>query len=134
MTNLEQKKEALARMKMLGLHENVIKEFEKDSILNVSEVNGFLYWVGNEDEKKWLDEWQKETGNLVYHLIRTNTEFGKILNILYISQYEEEWESEKEEIKEDVLFSYVKNLDVEEFSEYGRIGITKATGGLIRIS
>lgn len=36
MTKQEQKQEAIERMKMLKLYPNVIKEFEKENIVNLS--------------------------------------------------------------------------------------------------
>lgn len=40
---IKQKAEALARMKMLNLYPNIIKEFDKDNIVNLSENGGILY-------------------------------------------------------------------------------------------
>lgn len=130
MGKLKQKKEALIRMKMLGLHENAIAEFKKGETVNVSENNGFLYWLEDEKEKKWVKDWQDRTGNLVYHIIRTDDKF---LDILYVSKYEEEWEIEKNQIEENMIFSYCRNLKIQEFSEYGIIGVIRAFGGLVRI-
>lgn len=133
MKKLKQKKEALIRMKMLGLHASVINEFKEDEILNASEGSGFLYWL-NDDDKKWVQEWQNKTGNLVYHIIKTDTPVGQLMSILYISKYEEEWEIEKDEMQYGILLAYVRNINIEEFSEYGRIGIQKAFGGLVRVN
>ena len=50
-TPIEKKKiEAIARMQQLKLHPNIIKEFEKDNILNLSENGGFLYWLTDEQK------------------------------------------------------------------------------------
>jgi hypothetical protein len=38
MTRQEQKQEAIARMRMLKLHQNAIDEFEKEDKLNLSEL------------------------------------------------------------------------------------------------
>ena len=45
MEKAKQKQEAIARMKLLKLHGNVIREFEKEGIVNLSENGGFLYWL-----------------------------------------------------------------------------------------
>lgn len=45
MNKNQQKQEALKRMKLLKLYPNIIKEFEKDGIVNLSENGGILYWL-----------------------------------------------------------------------------------------
>ena len=40
MNKNQQKQEALKRMKLLKLYPNIIKEFEKDGIVNLSENGG----------------------------------------------------------------------------------------------
>ncbi len=108
-----QKHEALERMKMLKLHPTVLKEFEK------------------EDKIK---EWENETGNLVYHAVFNNFEFGRCLSLFYVSQYQEEWEMDRKDLNEDYPFVYVMNIDDPCCSEYGTIGIRKAVGGILRIA
>ena len=77
MEKVKQKQEAIARMKLLKLHENVIREFEKEGIVNLSENGGFLYWL-NGDQQATVDDFEKEHGALVYHVIRNFTEFGEL--------------------------------------------------------
>ena len=91
----KQRTEALKRMELLKLHENVIDDFKEISMLNQSELGGILYWVEGEMEKK-IREWEEKTGNLVYHVIHDYTEFGELLSLLYVSQYEDEWETDRE--------------------------------------
>ena len=50
MEKTKQKTEAITRMKLLKLHPNIIKEFEKDGIVNLSENGGFLYWLTDEQQ------------------------------------------------------------------------------------
>lgn len=126
----KQKEEAVKRMKFLELNEKAIEEFEEGK-LNKSELVGFLYWL-DEEEEKMVRKWEEETGNLAYHLILSNTSFGRLLTVLYVSKYEEEWESDHEDLKHEVAIAYVFNLDTPMFSEYGRIGFKKNIGGLIR--
>lgn len=49
MTRAIQKQEAIKRMKLLKLHENPIREFEQEDVINQSEHGGMLYWL---DESK----------------------------------------------------------------------------------
>lgn len=120
--------EALIRMKRLKLHENVVKEFQQERKLNLSESIGILYWL-NEEENKMVHDWEKETGNLVYHVIKDNTEFGLCYSFLFVSQYVDEWEYDNKNLEQGYPFAYVTN---DFCSEYGTIGIKSSIGGLIR--
>ena len=127
----KQRTEALKRMELLKLHENVIDDFKEIALLNQSELGGILYWVEGEMEKK-IHEWEEKTGNLVYHVIHDYTEFGELLSLLYVSQYEEEWETDREDIQDGYALAYVMNLTDDWCSEYGSIGIRPQWGGVVR--
>ena len=127
----KQRTEALKRMEMLKLHENAIDEFKKLGLINESEHGGILYWVEGEMEKK-IREWEEKTGNLVYHVIHDYTEFGELLSLLYVSQYEEEWEMERDDLADGYPLAYVMNLTDDWCSEYGSIGIRPQWGGVVR--
>ena len=127
----KQRTEALKRMELLKLHENVIEDFKEIALLNQSEFGGILYWVEGEMEKK-IREWEEKTGNLVYHVIHDYTEFGELLSLLYVSQYEDEWETDREDIQDGYALVYVMNLTDDWCSEYGSIGIRPQWGGVVR--
>lgn len=125
--------EALLRMKNLKLHENVINEFKETGKINLSENGGILYWL-NDDENKMVRDWEKETGNMVYHVIKNNMEFGLCYSFLYVSPYTDEWLNDDEDLKEGYPIVYVKNVTDNTCSEYGSIGIEPNIGGLKRIA
>ena len=127
----KQRTEALKRMELLKLHENVIDDFKEIALLNQSELGGILYWVEGEMEKN-IREWEEKTGNLVYHVIHDYTEFGELLSLLYVSQYEDEWETDREDIQDGYALAYVMNLTDDWCSEYGSIGIRPQWGGVVR--
>ena len=127
----KQRTEALKRMELLKLHENVIDDFKEIALLNQSELGGILYWVEGEMEKK-IREWEEKTGNLVYHVIHDYTEFGELLSLLYVSTYEDEWETDREDIQDGYALAYVMNLTDDWCSEYGSIGIRPQWGGVVR--
>lgn len=52
--------------------------------------------------------------------------------LLYVSKYKEEWQTDREDLKEGLAFSYVYNMDCPEFSEFGSIGFAQRFGGLVR--
>lgn len=133
-----QKVEALLRMKKLGIHENAIREFMSEGKLNKSEPAwgnkvGVLYWL-TEKEQKMVKEWEEETGNLVYHVIVNNLSFGLCYSLLYVSKCTEEWEEDGLDLSEGCPYAYVKNVTDDECSEYGRIGIKPAFGGVVRVA
>ena len=129
---MEQKKqEALERMKMLKLYPNVIKEFEEENVVNLSENGGFLYWL-NDEQKKIVKEFEKKEDVLVYHVIHDFTNFGELLTFLYVSDYEEEWEEDREDLKVGYAYAYVKNLADDYCSEFGSICFRPQFGGLVR--
>lgn len=129
----ELKKEALVRMQMLNLNEDAIKDFEENDKAWKSETNmGILYWL-NEKEEKMVKEFEEKNNCLVYHLIHNNyMEIGECYSIFYVSQYEEEWEMDRYDIKAYYPFVYVKNIDDDTLSEYGAIGIRPVNSGLVR--
>ena len=127
----EKKTEALERMKMLNLYPNIIREFEKDNILNLSENGGFLYWL-DDQQKECVSEFETEHNALVYHVIHNYTEFGELLTFLYVSDSKDEWGYDRADLKDGYACAYVKNLDEEAFSEFGSIAFRQQFGGLVR--
>lgn len=127
----QQKAEAIKRMKMLNLMPEVINDFKTKGKLYKSECGGILYWL-DKDEQAIVKEFEDEYGGLVFHIIKDYTEFGKLLTLFYVCMYPEEWEYDKEDIKGNTAFCYVKNLDVDYNSEFGSIGFKSCIGGLVR--
>lgn len=123
--------EALYRMKKLQLHENVIREFNEEGKLNLSEICGILFWL-NEQEEKLVRDWEKKTGNMVYHVIKSYFEFGLCYSFLYVSTHPDEWEYDRDNLKDGYPIAYVHNDTFEFLSEYGSIVIEPQIGGLIR--
>lgn len=128
---LEQKQEALNRMRMLDIYSPAIKEFEKENVVNKSEHGGMLYWL-DENEQEFVKEFEEKYNAVVYHIIHNYTEFGELYSLLFVSQHKEEWDWDNEDIKNNIAMVYVKNIDEDAFSEFGSIGIKSQFGGLVR--
>lgn len=132
MTKEERFAEALERMKLLKLDEPCVDAFKAGKVWE-SESYGALYEV-NEEEQKIIDKFEHEHENyLVYHMIHNIFEFGECYSILYVSPDTEEWQQDKDDIKEGYAFAYVYNKDDEWCSEFGSIAIKPSFGGLVRI-
>ena len=127
-----QKEEAIRRLKMLCVHPNVIREFRrKTPLLNYSD-RGILYWIENDEWKKIISEFEEKYGAMVYHAIFSRTEFGDLLSLLYVSENEEEWHMDRDDMNEGIAYAYVANLDDPFCSEIGGIGIRPFFGGVLR--
>lgn len=137
-TRNEMKTEALARMRILKLHENAISDFEKDETINISFFGcGILYWP-TDRQTEFIKKFEKQYNCLVYHAICSNTEIGELLALLYISQYEDDWPTDRNDLQKYdskygyIVMSYVCNLDDDNCSEFGSIGVKPKNGGLKR--
>ena len=126
----EMKQEAINRMKMLLLHQNVINEFKKENKLNKSEGPlGTLYWL-DEEEKGMVKEYEEKWNVLVYHVIKSFTvEMGVIHDLLYITDEKDYWEEERKRLEQGIVLSHTKS----QFSESGDIFVINVSGGLVRL-
>ena len=131
MEKTKQKLEALERMKLLKLNKNIIKEFEKENVVNMSENGGYLYWLDS-DQQTIVDDFESKHDALVYHVIHDYTQFGELYALLYVSKYKSEWQDEKKELKCGYALAYVKNVTDDWCSEFGSVGIKPQFGGLVR--
>lgn len=131
------KEEAIKRMKELGLFAPCIKAFKRDEV-QLSEPTGGLYEFSSDKElTAKVQEFEKENNALVYHVIHTPTmidgEAMDMYNFLYVSDYQEEWEMDQNDIKEGYALVYVWNKTIDYFSEFGSIAVKEKFGGLVRI-
>lgn len=117
----------------------VKEDFFDDGSLYRSEQNkvaiidvGVLFWLSDK-ENEMIKRLENKLGIKVYHVILNHTIEGEMYSLLYISQYQEEWELDKEELRNGQPFVYVYCPYDEFCSEFGGIGIDKGYGGIIRI-
>lgn len=133
-TKEQMKQEALDRMKLLKLHPNVIKEFKEEDKLNYSMgIHGILYWATDEIGEV-VQKFGNQTGYLVYHVIHNNTEIGRMLTLLYVSTEMEEWNADKQDLREGCPLAYVENLTYPDCSEFGSVGVKSLNWGVVRTS
>lgn len=138
----KQKQEALKRLEILqnlyGVHQNVLKEFKADETIYYSErINkvycGILYWLSNKDEfVEKVKEIEEKRNLYVYHCMLSHTSDGDMLTMMYVSEDEENWEYERNQLKNDgIVDVYVCNFGCEWLSEFGSAEIVGINGGLI---
>ena len=124
--------EAIERMKLLKLDSHCIEAFCAGNIWE-SEGYGALYEL-TDKEQNLVDKFQKEhEGCYVYHVIHNKFEFGECYSMLDVSSDTDEWEQDKQDIKDGYAFAWVENVDLDWCSEFGSIAIKPSFGGLVRI-
>lgn len=127
------KQEAIKRLKALKIIDDAVRQFEKDDVVMVTEPPmGGLYWLEDE-EKEMVRKFEEENNALVYMIVRAFTEFGKMDSLLFVSDYEEEWEMDNEDIIDGYVMSYTVNYDTPWCSEFGSIAVRPTFGGLLRV-
>jgi hypothetical protein len=136
-SNEIKKAEAIKRMKDLGLFVPCIKAFKRDEV-QLSEPTGGLYEFSSDKElTAKVQEFERKNNALVYHIIHTPAKIDDIVmdmyNFLYVSDYQEEYEQDNDDIKDGCVFVYVWNKTIDYFSEFGSIVVQGKFGGLIRI-
>lgn len=132
------KVEAINRMKELGLFAPCIKAFKSRDEVQLSEQTGGLYEFSADRElTAKVQEFERKNNALVYHVIHTlmrlDGEVMDMYNFLYVSDYQEEWEMDQNDIKEGYALVYVWNKTIDYFSEFGSIAVKEKFGGLVRI-
>ena len=120
-------------MEALDIFTETINQFEEDDLVSYSlPPIGANYWLTSE-QSKIAKGFEKEYNALVYFVVTSYTEFGRLDAFLYVSDHEEEWEMDNADIENGYVYAYVYNHDIPEFSEIGLIEVQPRFGGLVRI-
>lgn len=129
----EKKIEAIERMKAWGIFAPIVKQFEKEDLISESAPPlGACFWL-NEEQLVRVREFEEKNNALVYHVIHSYTNIGEMESYLFVSDYPEEWEMDRQDIGEGSQLVYVVNKDMPDCSEFGSIGIAlTAAAGLRR--
>lgn len=126
-----QKSEAILRMELLHLDTKIIEDFKQGKIF-ITKNSKVAELIG--EELKMVLDWQRKTKNLVYYVIKNETVYGVLYSFLYVSNYEIEWEEDRQFLKSGYPCVYVKNITEDRHSEYGSICIGRQDSVLVRIS
>ena len=88
-------------------------------------------------EKALVHKFEQEYNALVYHVIHTlcniRNDEHEMYSMLYVSNYPEEWEMDREMLKDNIAYAYVYNATDPVLSEIGSIAVQPVNGGLVRI-
>ena len=136
--NVEVKREeAIKRLEILktkGLkYLPAIKCFKDGKDIGLFENQGFMksiyYQVKlNTGDKGFYDklyskiqEFEKLYNSLVYLVLVSHSSFGTLCDLFYVSDQKNEWESDREDLKEGYSYIYCYNMDDDLCSEIGEI-------------
>lgn len=126
------KAEAVKRLKWLKIPE-LDEAFAKGIVMVSDGTNGDVKLRNlTIYEKCMVTNFEKIQHAIVYHTILTETKFGKMLSMLFVGKYEDEWSMDKEYFEYSCAQVYVENLDYPDCSEIGTIGIKCIDKGIIR--
>lgn len=134
-----QKEEAILRMKTLekvfDLNPHLVQYLEEDRVYYSYVNSGIFPSIDSieydERNVEVVRQFVKEyPGSYVYHAIETDTQFGKMLTLLFVSSSPEEWPTER--LENNYIFSYVYNFGME-FGELGDVFLSSDCGALVRI-
>ena len=147
---IEQFEEACKRLGILqdmGLHENVLSDFQHSDLVNYSEYSklgpysiGVLYWVTNDSAKsksgkkfeQVIREFEEKYDVLVYHATHEHTNIGELLDLFYVSDSKDEWPLDYDDLANGFASVYAFNFDDPLCSEFGTIGFSVSGGGIVR--
>lgn len=113
-----------------AMNNNQIKEAAKrNQLLNI--VDQDLTQFTNEGVINSLNNLQERCGALAYHIIKTEGQFYTEYSILYVSNHEENWSEDRNELKNGTVLVYVYNDSYAE-GKFDFIGIESVNGELKR--
>ena len=137
-----QREVAKTVLKAYHIHPSVSNQFRKGTKnhrLYYSEransmFPAILYWLDNNPEwEAKVREFEKRTGYLAFHATLTHTEFGDLLDILYVPNESEDLATFLEEAQKGYFLSYCWNMS-DDICESGYIQVRPRMGGIERIA
>ena len=97
----------------------------------MSERGGIVYEL--DDNAKLAVKKITDKGYLPYHVVVSNTEFGTLYDVLYVSDCTDNWPYERVD-KIGIIQNYCYNATNKMMSEYGSSQYISSNGGLTRIA
>lgn len=132
----DKKKEAIRRMRKLGICSAIIADFQRNNNVQFFETAlGIGYWA-NDKIKAAISEFEKKHNALVFtgikNVLNFDGETETHWSFLYVSDYPDEWSDDDELLRENLQMAHVYNENCPDFSEIGAIGIARTIAGGLR--
>ena len=128
----ELKNEAIKRMKILQLKDEIIKEFKDTDTLYISNLGGTLE-IADDEQMKFVKEIEQTKNMLVYHLIHIITRYQDITYYLFVDNNKKEWIAEKKDL-ERTYTSYTLALCYTKVKSFNEIGFWHSNGRITHIT
>ena len=122
----EQVAESKKRIELLGLEPRFSEKLYISNRYMIREVKD-----GEMELIRAINNFEKDYNAYVYHIIYTESNFGNLYNMLYVSNNTEEWETDRKDLQNKECYAYVYNRSNEVCSEIGLIGVEKADTNLL---
>lgn len=126
--------QAVKRMEMLELDSHVITDFKETGIVMCSCPQGCIVNIVPESYSEFVNEFEKETGYLVYHIVYTVTMFSETISYLYVSDLLEDWGMDLFDIMHGRIHTYIEDLNFPEASQFATVKLCNDQGCLQRVS
>lgn len=127
------KEEALKRMELIGLPADIISALRDGDTIYHSKAHGVMGRLLPAEEAV-IERFEKDTDAFVYHVICSENSFGRQYTLLQVSPFEEDWEEERNDLKEGQTLAYVENVSHPDWSEFGTVFFKTTGAGLVRTS
>lgn len=113
----ELKNEAIKRMKILQLKDEIIKEFKDTDTLYISNL-GEVLEIADDEQMQFVKDIEQTKNILVYHLIHRTTQYQDTTYYLFVDNNKRQWKAEKKDLENQFTLAlcYTK---VKSFNEIG---------------
>lgn len=139
-TREQQKERAIQLLENMDIYKPYVDAFKKDGTITMFEnYGGFWVREDNDIDKDLIDkikEIENKHNCLVYAVTHEIVEFGELYDLLIVQKEDDEWSYSFWNNQDDtyIVFCYVYNKSIPEFSEFGDISVHSFGGGIRRIA
>lgn len=150
MTREELKKEAIKRLEFMKANGKmlpcVLRNFVNNDDVSIFEDHqgtsraahySLKMNLGDEEFDKLandIKEFEEEHNAIVYLVQKCYTNFGILNSFFFVSEHQEEWEYDWQDLMEGYQLVYVQNETYEDCSEFGSIAFKYFMGGIVRVA
>lgn len=111
------KNEAIKRMKILQLKDEIIKEFKDTDTLYISNLGEALE-IADDEQMQFVKDIEQTKNILVYHLIHRTTQYQDTTYYLFVDNNKKQWKAEKKDLAKQYTLALCYNK-VKSFNEIG---------------
>ena len=135
---MTKKKEAIQRLKMMGVDNRmVINPFKKGKLMLSEYLDEFFPAVlYDANQYTYLMDkislFENTFNSMVYHVQLSHFTFGDCYSFFYVSDCKDEWDSDRYDLSHGFALAYVWNRTDEICSEFGSISFEPKFGGVVR--